>query len=121
MIKETKSLISKELNDNRLSVYKENLKAQDFTKKVALEYRENLLKTIDSINKAYIESKKNLDLAKNTYDTVSLSSGLYNIINKTQTMFDKINKIQIPQIIPFENRQIKQKYRELTKQILIEN
>ncbi len=36
-------------------------------------------------------------------------------------MFDKINKIQIPQIIPFENRQIKQKYRELTKQILIEN
>jgi len=121
MIENTKRLISKESSKDRLYIYKENLKAQEFTKKVAMEYRENLLKSIDSIKRAYIESLKNLELAKNTYDTVSLSSGLYNIINKTQAMFDKINKIQIPPIRPFENRQIKQKYRELTKQILIEN
>jgi hypothetical protein len=121
MIVKTKSLISKERDDNRLFIYKENLKAQEFTKKVALEYRKNLLATIESIKRAYLESRKNLEVAKNTYDTVSLSSGLYNIINKTQMMFDRINKIQIPQIVPFENRQIKQKYRELTKQILVEN
>lgn len=121
MIVKTKSLISKERDENRLFIYKENLKAQEFTKKVALEYRKNLLATIESIKRAYLESRKNLEVAKNTYDTVSLSSGLYNIINKTQMMFDRINKIQIPQIVPFENRQIKQKYRELTKQILVEN
>ena len=121
MIVKTKSLISKERDENRLFVYKENLKAQEFTKKVALEYRKNLLATIESIKRAYLESRKNLEVAKNTYDTVSLSSGLYNIINKTQIMFDRINKIQIPQIVPFENRQIKQKYKELTEQILIEN
>ena len=121
MIVKTKSLISKERDENRLFIYKENLKAQEFTKKVALEYRKNLLATIESIKRAYFESRKNLEVAKNTYDTVSLSSGLYNIINKTQMMFDRINKIQIPQIVPFENRQIKQKYRELTKQILVEN
>jgi len=121
MIVKTKALIAKEDNKNRLFIYKENLKAQKFTKKVALEYRENLLKTVESIKRAYFESRKNLEVAKNTYDTVSLSSGLYNIINKTQIMFDRINKIQLPQIVPFENRQIKQKYKELTEQILIEN
>jgi len=121
IMEKTKELISKEDNTDRLYTYRKNLEAQEFTKQVAIEYKNDLLKTIDSIKKAYIENNKSLELAQNTYDTVSLSSGLYNIINETQKMFDKINKIQIPQIVPFENTQIKRKYKELTKQILIEN
>jgi hypothetical protein len=70
------------------------------------------------MQEAQEHTKKNLLLAENTFSTVSLSSGLYNLIRQSQMMFDKISRIQIPQIVPFENMQIEQKYKELTKQIL---
>jgi hypothetical protein len=70
------------------------------------------------MQEAQEHTKKNLLLAENTFSTVSLSSGLYNLIRQSQMMFDKISRIQVPEIVPFENLQIEQKYKELTKQIL---
>jgi hypothetical protein len=68
-----------------------------------------------------IEAQKvalaNLRVSKNTYETVSLSADLYDLISESQEMFVEISKIQVPDIIPFENVQLKQKYRELTEKI----
>ena len=118
MINRTKILIDKERNRDRVEVYRSNLEAQRFTQKVAIEYRGELIASRDRMREAQKHTRENLRLAENTFATVSLSSGLYNLIAQSQMMFDKISRIQIPQIVPFENLQIEQKYKELTKQIL---
>jgi hypothetical protein len=118
MIERTEILIDKERNEDRKRVYLANLEAQQFTQKVAIKYKEELIVSREKMKKAQEHTQQNLLLAENTFATVSLSSGLYNLIAQSQMMFNKISRIQIPQIVPFENIQIEQKYRELTKQIL---
>jgi hypothetical protein len=120
IIYKTEIAIDKENSPTRREVYESNLKAQKLTLKVAKLYKGHLISAINSVKKAQITAKKNLDLAENTYATVSLSSGLYNLIKENEAMFDKISQIQMPKIEPFENLQIQKKYKELTKKILEE-
>jgi len=118
IINQTELLIDREESQEREVVYRSNLEAQKFTKQVALEYKEELMLSKARMQEAQEQTQKNLILAENTFATVSLSSGLYNLISQSQMMFDKISRIQVPEIVPFENLQIEQKYKELTKQIL---
>jgi hypothetical protein len=118
MINRTEVLLDREENSERESVYRSNLEAQKFTKQVAIEYKDELMRSKARMQEAKEQTEKNLILAENTFATVSLSSGLYNLISQSQMMFDKISRIQVPEIVPFENLQIEQKYKELTKQIL---
>ncbi len=118
IMRRTEQLIDRERDRNRIAIYSSNLEAQRFTQKVATLYREELTTSRDRMGEAQAQTEKNLQVAENTFATVSLSSGLYNLIAQSQMMFDKISRIQIPQIVPFENTQIEQKYKELTKQIL---
>ncbi len=117
MMERTDRLMDSEQDHNRLAIYESNYKAQKFTKKVATLYRSELINSRSRMEVAMRETQKNLQVAENTFATVSLSSGLYNLIAQSQMMFDKISRIQMPQIVPFENLQIEQKYKELTKQI----
>jgi hypothetical protein len=115
LINNTKLEIKNENESRRKNIYLSNLKAQKFTLKIANIYKQDLKNSkINMINAQKI-SKKNLKLANNTYSTVLLSSDLYRLISNSQTMFNTISKIQIPNIIPFKNIQIQQKYIELTK------
>jgi len=120
MMDRTNQLIDQEQDPQRQAIYHANLRAQAFTQKVARLYSEELIRSRDRMQVAQHQTKKNLQVAENTFATVSLSSGLYNLIAQSQMMFDKISRIQIPEIVPFENLQMEQKYKELTKQILKE-
>jgi hypothetical protein len=62
-------------------------------------------------------SKENLKLSKNTYATVMLSADLFDLINESQSMFEEVSKIQVPNLVPFENIQLEQKYKELTEKL----
>jgi hypothetical protein len=66
------------------------------------------------MKKARDISYKNLVLSKNTYQTVLLSANLYELISESQNMFEEISKIQMPDIVVFQNIQIQKKYEELT-------
>jgi len=120
MMDQTEDLIDSETNIYRQELYRANLKSQTLTLKVAKLYKQDLIASRAKLIQAQERAKKNLQVAYNTYSTVSLSSGLYDLIAQSQLMFNEISKIQIPNIIPFENIQIEQKYRELTTKILEE-
>ncbi|MBN2825338.1 MAG: hypothetical protein JXQ76_08445 [Campylobacterales bacterium] len=120
MIDDTQDLIDDETNLYRHQIYQSNLKSQKLTLKVAQLYKEDLINSKEKLKLAQERAKKNLQVAYNTYSTVSLSSGLYDLIAQSQLMFNEISRIQIPSIIPFENIQIEQKYKELTNKILEE-
>jgi len=121
MIENTSRLYEVENDPTKRSIYQKNLDIQKETKQVAQTYKEQLLSAKDEMKKAQKISISNLKLAKNTYYTVSLSSELYSVISQSQTLFSKIAKIQMPTIIPFQNKKIKKKYQEISEELLRSN
>ncbi len=117
MVAETKKLAASEMNERRRSIYKKNIQTQELTAHVAMLYKRDLLRSKMSMLEALKITKKNLQLARNTYRTVVLSADLYELISESQNMFSEVSRIQVPNIVPFENMQIEQKYHELTKLI----
>ncbi len=118
LMEQTEIAIDSEQDSNRKTLYASNLKAQKLTLNVATMYKQNLLQSREKVLQAKVIANRNLALAENTYNTVALSKGIYDLITESQTMFNKISQIQMPDIVPFENTQIESKYRELTKKIL---
>ncbi|RUM73334.1 MAG: hypothetical protein DSZ11_06160 [Sulfurovum sp.] len=118
MMGKTSRLYEMEPDSQKKRIYQKNLNIQAETKKVAERYKEQLLLANSEMKKAQQLSLSNLKLAQNTYYTVSLSSELYSVISESQTLFNKIAKIQMPNIVPFENKKIKKKYQEITGKLL---
>ena len=117
MVAETKKLASSDMSERRRAVYEKNEKTQELTAHVAELYKQDLVTSKISMENAQKITKKNLQLARNTYKTVVLSADLYELISESQLMFSEVSKIQVPNIVPFENMQIEKKYYELTKLI----
>jgi len=117
MIAQTQRLKAQEEDPKRAAVYGHNIEALEWTQRVATRYREDLIRSRDKMIQAQKVALANLRVSRNTYETVSLSADLYDLISESQEMFVEISKIQVPDIVPFENTQLKQKYRELTEKI----
>ena len=113
----TKKLAASEVSERRRNIYEKNTQTQELTAHVAQLYKQDLITSKISMVNAQRITKKNLDLARNTYKTVVLSADLYELISESQNMFSEVSKIQVPNIVPFENMQIQKKYYELTKLI----
>jgi hypothetical protein len=117
ILSKTNKKISAESNLQRKSIYFQNYQAQKLTFKVATLYKKNLQDELKQIEEARDVGIKNLDVSKNTFETVSLSSDLYKIISSSQEMMSEVMKLQIPTIIPFENIKMRDKFKELTDKI----
>jgi len=117
MIDHTKVLKSEEENSKRAMVYAHNIDALKWTMKTARQYEADLAASRDKMKKAQQIALANLRLSQNTYETVSLSSDLYDLISESQEMFMEVSKIQVPDIVPFENSRLKKKYTEITRKI----
>ena len=117
MMDETKRLRDAEEDPKVRAIYNINLDAQIFTKKVAVLYKNDIIKSKRNMIEAQNISKKNLKLSQNTYQTVMLSANLFSLIKRSQNMFDEVSKIQVPKIVPFQSIQLQEKYRELTEKL----
>ena len=117
MMDETKRLRDAEEDPKVRAIYNINLDAQIFTKKVAVLYKNDIIKSKRNMIEAQSISKKNLKLSQNTYQTVMLSANLFSLIKRSQNMFDEVSKIQVPKIVPFQSIQLQEKYRELTEKL----
>ena len=58
-----------------------------------------------------------MTVAYSTYDTAANSANLVNLINQTQDTFNEIMNMQIPGIIPFENIELEEKFKEISNQL----
>ena len=113
----TKKLKAQEEDARRRTIYNNNLDAQMLTNKAAKRYRNDIIVSRNNMIEAQKISKANLKLSKNTYETVMLSSDLFDLITESQNMFEEVSKIQVPNLVPFENLQMQQKYKELTESL----
>ena len=117
MMDNTKRLRDREEDTRRRSIYNNNLDAQMLTNKAATLYRKDIVASRNNMSEAQKISKENLKLSQNTYATVMLSADLFDLINESQSMFEEVSKIQVPNLVPFENIQLEQKYKELTEKL----
>ncbi len=115
---ETSRLYEDERDSQKREIYSKNMQTQIGTRDIATSYKSQLLLSKQKMQKAMSATISNLKLVENTYKTVSLSSELYRVITQSQEMFSKIAKIQMPEIVPFENLEVKRKYQEITGRIL---
>jgi len=115
-IKKIKSATEKVIKNG----YKNNLKNKEFNLEVITSYRKKLIEGKKQVADTQKKAVKRLDLAKDTYFTVSMSFDIQGIKDESQKDMQVINDIQMPEIVPFENIKIKNEYEKITKSIMIQ-
>ncbi len=115
---ETDNLLRNQHETNRREHLQANSGAQALTLQTAELYKKHLRSQRSKIVKARNKTREDLDVAKNTYKTVTLSGKLVTLLHSSQNAFDTLLNIQIPDLLVFENLQMKQEFATLTKKLM---
>ena len=120
-IEETIEFTEESLEDSKIeqnrNILLSNIKSNKFTLDVLNKYKIILLNQTKSLKVALKRTNEQITVAYSTYDTAVNSANLVNIINQTQDTFNKIMNMQLPNIIPFENIELEQKFQEISNQL----
>ena len=110
-IKEAKKLLIKNKNNQTL---KANVNANEFTVKVIKFYRKVVTNQKNKIKKSLLKSKESVRISLNTYKTVKLSSMVSELIKDGLENFETVEKLQLPVITKFENKQMQEEFKKLS-------
>jgi hypothetical protein len=113
----TRNLLYGERDKNRRSYLAANLEAQNLTLKTAALYKRHLIGQRRKMVTAMAKTVSDLRIAQNTYKTVKLSGDLVNLLRTSQKSFDLLLNIQVPDLLVFENKQMKQEFAILTEKM----
>ena len=110
----SKQMLDDETDAGRKTIIEKNITAQDLTLKVAELYQQQLQHQQEKIQQAMDKITKDYQVAENTYNTVKINADLLALMQVGQQVFTALMQIQVPDIQPFENSQMQQKYQELS-------
>ncbi|HHB93036.1 MAG TPA: hypothetical protein ENK59_07500 [Thioploca sp.] len=113
----TRNLLSGEVDKNHRLHLLANIKAQKLTLQTAEVYKKHLNRQRDKVNIAKNKTESDLQIAQNTYRTVRVSGELINLLRTSQKSFDTLLNIQVPDLLVFENLQMKQEFAILTQKL----
>ena len=69
------------------------------------------------IQSALKKSNHDLQIALNTFKTVQISFTLLEVIKESRESFNSLLNIQLPELIPFENKEMALEYEKITQEI----
>ena len=116
LIFKTKSLVSSSEGSYQ-KIYEQNLKSQQFTRKVLVLYEKILRKDLKKIENGLKKVNDNFLVALNTYETVNVSADLAALMAGNNNLFNEVMSLQTPELIPFENLQIQDAFETLSLQL----
>ena len=116
LITETKSLVSSSKGSHK-KLAEQNLKSQQFTRKVIVLYEEILRKDLYKIKNGLKKVNDSYLVALNTYKTVNVSADLAALMAGNNNLFNEVMSLQTPELIPFENLQIQDAFETLSLQL----
>lgn len=116
LITETKSLVGSSKGSHK-KVAEQNLKSQQFTRKVLVLYEEILRKDLYKIQNGLKKVNDNYLVALNTYKTVNVSADLAELMEGNNNLFNEVMSLQTPELIPFENLEIQDAFETLSLQL----
>ncbi|MBF0621164.1 MAG: hypothetical protein HQL54_04490 [Magnetococcales bacterium] len=111
---EARQELQKEKDANRRNIYQANIKAHALTLKVADIYAKTLHSQRSKVLKARQKIERDRALARNTLKTVMVSAELLSILKSSQDSFNALINLQVPELVPFENVEMRKKFEELT-------
>lgn len=98
-------------------IYKTNLAAQGLTVRTAKMYAGYLRKNRQRIADAKAGIYHEYEVALNTYETVQGAHSLITLMRDANAMLDRISELQTPELIVFQNVEMKTEFRKLTSRI----
>ena len=117
ILEEAKQNLSGDSDSNRMKMYKINIEQNRLTINIINLQREVLNNQYNKVETAKKNSMKDLQLAHNIYKTATASMDAMELIQNTDKEFNAIMAIQIPEIVPFENEEMKEKFYDMTKEV----
>ncbi|MGJ0353588.1 hypothetical protein NG783_09845 [Aliarcobacter cryaerophilus] len=113
----TKMLINSTKDAKSKKILDSNYKSQVLSAKTASLYRKQLNQQQSKIKNALNQSTHDLQIALNTFKTVQISFTLLEVIKESRESFNSLLNIQLPELIPFENKEMALEYEKITKEI----
>ncbi len=98
-------------------IYKTNLAAQGLTVRTAKMYAQYLEKNRERIADAKSGIFHEYEVALNTYETVQGAHNLITLMRDANAMLDRISELQTPDLIVFQNSEMKTEFRKLTTKL----
>jgi len=110
LISQTRTLIRS--NPDNASL-KANLKANELTVEAIDAYKAFVIEHRNRAVEAEAIIKKEARIARNTYDTVNLSSNVTLMIKNGIDTFQTLAAIQMPTVAPFENKDLEREFKKI--------
>ncbi|NDV21808.1 hypothetical protein [Desulfovibrio sp. JC022] len=98
-------------------IYKTNLAAQGLTVRTAGMYADYLRKNRQRIVNAKSGISHEYEVALNTYETVQGAHSLIALMRDANAMLDRISELQTPELVVFQNVEMKTEFRKLTNRL----
>ncbi|WP_419779211.1 hypothetical protein [Maridesulfovibrio sp.] len=98
-------------------IYKTNLAAQGLTVRTAKMYGQYLAKNRERIAGAREGITHEYDVAFNTYETVQGAHSLIVLMRNANAMLDRISELQTPDLMVFQNSEMKNEFIKLTNRL----
>ena len=105
-------------NQQNKNILKQNNESNKFALEVAEFYKNVLSGQKKQLEAALERTNEQISVAYSSYDAASVSFNLLSLINQSEDEFGKILNLQIPEIVPFENDELEQKFNELSDRII---
>lgn len=102
------------------NIFKKNIETEEFTITVIDRYKGILLDQKAQLDNALVTTDEQIAVAYSTYKTASNSSALMSLMVDTQSTFDQILEMQMPQIIPFEDIELENEFKSLSDKLSID-
>ena len=105
-------------NEQNKKILRQNNESNKFALEVADFYSDVLSGQKKQLERALERTNEQVSVAYSTYDAAAVSFNLLSLINQSEDEFGKILNLQIPEIVPFENDELEQKFNELSEKII---
>lgn len=115
---DTRRLLRGRNREDQKRVLNGNLKAQAFSERVALFYRDYLNTQRAQLVRARAQSKRDLRIADNTYSTVEASFQLRALIDNAKSSFEAMQMLEAPGFDQvFKNEDLRKEFEKLTEKL----
>jgi len=116
-IESDRQSLASEYSAVRKRIFETNIQQSQRALDILQLYRARLVAQRERVADAREEAVRDVAAAFSTYKSVSLSSLLINLVEESATTFEELMRLQIPEIIPFDDPILEDKFRELTDEL----
>lgn len=116
LMKKTEALLADSEPRHR-GQYEANLAAQALTDKTVKLYMRYLAANRKRVTASRSQIEREYEIAENTYHTVSTAYALIEVMRNADQFFDSLSALQVPDLLTFDNREMKEEFKKLTSKM----